>query len=112
MKFIPEYSLKENLLRKCYFAICLITCFLVSLVSLVAKTVVGQGSLIFLMLGERDSGEIDFYINTVVSTRNRSLETIDDYHVDNAFFNFTKYEEIMKESEKEENNKHFKNQPI
>ena len=109
MKFIPEYSLKENLRRKCYFAICLITCFLVSLVSLVAKTVVGQGSLIFLMLGERDSGEIDFYINTIVSTRNKSLETIDDYHVDNAFFNFTKYEEIMKESEKEEKDKHFKN---
>ena len=62
MKFIPEYSLKENLRRKCYFIICLITCFLVSLVCLVLKTVVSQGALIFLMLGEKDSGEMDFYI--------------------------------------------------
>ncbi len=102
MKFIAEYSLKENLRRKCYFTICLITCFLVSLVCLVAKTVVSQGSLIFLMIGEKDSGEIDFYINPSVTTRNSSLSKLDDYHRDNAFINFTKYEELMKESETDE----------
>ena len=96
MKFISEYSLKENLRRKCYFIICLITCFLVSLVSLVAKTVISQGSLIFLMLGERESGEIDFYITPSMTTRNSSFSKIDDYHIDYAFINFTKYEEIMK----------------
>ena len=95
MKFISEYSLKENLRRKCYFIICLITCFLVSLVCLVAKTVVSQGALIFLMLGEKDSGEIDFYLSTTPLRRNASLDSLDDYHIDNAFFNFTKYEELM-----------------
>ena len=95
MKFIPEYSLKENLRRKCYFAICLITCFLVSLVSLVAKAIVSQGALIFLMLGEKDSGEIDFYLSPTPLTRNSSYETLDDYHRDNAFINFTKYGELM-----------------
>ena len=110
MRFIAEYSLKENLRRKCYFIICLITCFLVSLVSLVAKTVVSQGSLIFLMLGEKDAGEIDFYIISSVSTRNNSLNNIDDYHRDNAFFNFTKYEKIMKESKlDDEENYNYKN---
>ena len=109
MKFASEYSLKENMRRKCYFFICLITCFLVSLVSLVAKTVVSQGSLIFLMLGERDSGEIDFYINPITTTRNSSLSKVEDFYKDNAFFNFTKYKEIMKESEKEENDEDFKN---
>ena len=102
MKFIAEYSLKENCRRKCYFIVCLITCFLISLVSLVAKTIVNQGSLIFLMLGEKDSGEIDFYINTIVSQRNRTITTIDDYYIDNTFINFTKFGEIMKKSKKEE----------
>ena len=95
MKFIPEYSFKENLRRKCYFAICLMTCFLVSLVSLVAKAIVGQGSLIFLMLGEKDSGEIDFYLLPTTLTRNTSYASLDDYHRDNAFINFTKYGQIM-----------------
>ena len=101
MKFIAEYSLKENLRRKCYFIVCLITCFLISLVSLVAKTIVSQGSLIFLMIGEKDSGEIDFYINVLSSKRNRTISKIDDYYRDNTFINFTKYEEIMKDSKKE-----------
>ena len=110
MRFIAEYSLKENLRRKCYFIICLITCFLVSLVILVAKTVVSQGSLIFLMLGEKDAGEIDFYILSSVSKRNNSLNNIDDYHRDNAFFNFKKYEKIMKESKlDDEENDNYKN---
>ena len=102
MKFIAEYSFKENCRRKCYFAVCLITCFLISLVSLVAKTIVSQGSLIFLMLGEKDSGEIDFYINPLVSLRNGTITKLDDYYKDNTFINFTKYEEIMKKSKKEE----------
>ena len=95
MKFISEYSLKENLRRKCYFIICLITCFLVSLVALVAKSVVSQGSLIFLMLGEKDSGEIDFYMMPTPLTRNTSYFNLDDYHKDNAFINFTKYGELL-----------------
>ena len=105
MKFISEYSLKENLRRKCYFIICLITCFLVSLVSLVLKTIVSQGALIFLMLGEKDSGEMDFYLMPTPLTRNSSYLSLDDYHKDNAFFNFTKYGELMKtyNSEEEEN---------
>ena len=103
MKFIAEYSFKENFRRKCYFIVCLITCFLVSLVCLVAKTIVSQGSLIFLMIGERDSGEMDFYITPVSRIRNSSYSKIDDYHIDNAFINFTKYGEIMRESEKENN---------
>ena len=105
MKFISEYSLKENLRRKCYFIICLITCFLVSLVALVAKAVVSQGSLIFLMLGEKDSGEIDFYMMPTPLTRNTSYFNLDDYHKDNAFINFTKYGELLssEKSEKEAN---------
>ena len=107
MKFISEYSLKENLRRKCYFIICLITCFLVSLVSLVAKTVISQGSLIFLMLGERESGEIDFYITPSMTTRNSSFSKIDDYHIDYAFINFTKYEEIMKDKKNKDKENPF-----
>ena len=79
MKFIPEYSLKENLRRKCYFIICLITCFLVSLVCLVLKTVVSQGALIFLMLGEKDSGEMDFYIQPTPFSRNSSLKFLNKF---------------------------------
>ena len=63
-----------------------------------------QGALIFLMLAEKDSGEIDFVITPLTKTRNASSSQIDDLHKDNAFINFTKYGEIMRESEKENNN--------
>ena len=101
MKFLIEYSLKENYRKKCYFIVCLITCFLVSLVCLVAKSIITQGSLIFLMLGEKDSGEMDFYLTPIVKTRNSSLLKIEDYHRDNAFINFTLYEEMMMRDENE-----------
>ena len=106
MKFITEYSLKENFRRKCYFIISFLTCFLVSLVCLVAKTVVSQGTLIFLMLGEKDSGEIDFYITSTTLIRNSSYIDIEDYYHDNSFINFTKYEELMfsEENSKKEAN--------
>ena len=104
MKFLIEYSFKENYRKKCYFIVCLITCFLVSLVCLVAKSIITQGSLIFLMLGEKDSGEIDFFLTPIVRTRNSSLLKIDDYHRDNAFINFTLYEEIMKDEDEEDKN--------
>ena len=99
MKFLIEFSLKESCRKKCYFFVCFITCFLVSVVCLVAKTIVNKGSLIFLMLGEKESGEIDFILTPSVKTRNSTLFTIDDFHRDNAFINFTEYREIMKESE-------------
>ena len=100
MRFIAEYSFKENCRKKCHFIVCLITCFLISIVSLLSKTIISQGSLIFLIIGEKDSGEIDFYINTLSRTRNNSYSNIDDFHIDNAFINFTKYAEIMNKSEK------------
>ena len=106
MKFISEYSLKENLRRKCYFVICLITCFLVSLVCLVAKTVVSQGALIFLMLGEKDSGEMDFYIQSTPLSRNSSF-SLDQYYKDNAFINFTKFGELMTSQSTEKENNPF-----
>ena len=106
MKFISEYSLKENLRRKCYFIICLITCFLVSLVCLVAKTVVSQGALIFLMLGEKDSGEMDFYIQSTPLSRNSSF-SLDQYYKDNAFINFTKFGELMTSQSTEKENNPF-----
>ena len=106
MKFISEYSLKENLRRKCYFIICHITCFLVSLVCLVAKTVVSQGALIFLMLGEKDSGEMDFYIQSTPLSRNSSF-SLDQYYKDNAFINFTKFGELMTSQSTEKENNPF-----
>ena len=110
MKFLFEYSIKENLRKKCNFLVCLITCFLVSLVCLVAKCIISQGYLIFLMLAEKDSGEIDFIISTNPMIRNSSLLKIDDFHHDHAFINFTKFGEVMNapdinnEEEKKDNN--------
>ena len=53
MKFLSELAIKESFRRKCNFLVCLLACFLVSIVCLISKTVVSQGSLIFLMIGER-----------------------------------------------------------
>lgn len=54
MNFVVSHAVKGNMRRKCYFIVCLFACFLVTLDSLISKTVVTQGSLIFLMLGEMD----------------------------------------------------------
>ena len=101
MKFIAEYSLKENLRKKCTFAICLLTCFFVSLICLVAKTIISQGSLIFLMLGEKESGEIDFYISPSTKVRTAYPEKPEDYYIDYAFINFTLYSELMSKNDEE-----------
>ena len=87
MKFLFEFSIKENFRKKCNFFICLITCFLVSLVCLVAKSIIMEGSLLFLLLGERDSGEIDFAIQPSSN---------------NEFLNYSNFEVIMKEANIEE----------
>ena len=101
MKFIAEYSIKENLRKKCTFAICLLTCFFVSLICLVAKTIISQGSLIFLMLGEKESGEMDFYIQPSMKTRTAYPEKPEDYYIDYAFINFTRYSELMSKNNEE-----------
>ena len=99
MSFPVEFCLKESCRKKCYFFVCFIACFLVSFVCLVAKTLVSQGSFLFLSISEKEVGEIDFILSPLVKTRNSSLFRIDDFHKDYAFINFTEYEEIMKEGE-------------
>ena len=64
MKFVLDHAIKESLRRKIYYFLCLFACFLVSLVSLIAKTVVAQGSVIFLMIAERRYGERDIILYT------------------------------------------------
>ena len=65
MNFVVFHAVKENMRRKCYFFVCLFACFLVTLVSLISKTVVTQGSLIFLMLGEKETGEMDIILTPI-----------------------------------------------
>ena len=62
MKFLSELAIKESLLRKCNFIVCLLSCFWASIVCLILKTVVSHGSLIFLMIGEREHGEMDIIL--------------------------------------------------
>lgn len=94
MSFAFTHAIKESLRRKFYYVVCLFACFLVTLVSLVSKTVVTQGSLIFLMLAEKETGEMDIIISPAQSTRNISNTSTaipSDYFYDYAFINYTKY---------------------
>ncbi len=66
MKFLSELAIKESLLRKCNFIVCLLSCFLVSIVCLISKTLVSQGSLIFSMYGEREHCEMEIILKTKI----------------------------------------------
>ena len=103
MKFLIGHSIKENLRRKCYFIVCLFACFLVSLVCLISKTVVSQGSLIFLMLGERENGEMDIILKPNYEPRRARKYFPSDFYTDYYFINNTKFFEIMKNFEGKDN---------
>ena len=64
MTFVFNHAIKESLRRKGYFIVCLFACFLVSLVCLIAKTIVTQGALIFYMIAEKRYGEMDIILFT------------------------------------------------
>ena len=95
MNFVVSHAVKENMRRKCYFIVCLFACFLVTLVSLISKTVVTQGSLIFLTLGEKETGEMDIILTPLKSERSRRHKNITDHFLDYAFINYTKYISII-----------------
>ena len=99
MNFVVSHAVKENMRRKCYFIVCLFACFLVTLVSLISKTVVTQGSLIFLMLGEKETGEMDIILSPLKSERSRRHKNITDYFVDYAYINYTKYKSIIENND-------------
>ena len=76
MKFALSHAIKEDSRKKCYYFICLFACFLVSLVSLVSKSIVTQGSLIFLMLSEKERGEMDIVFELVTSRRKENIHIL------------------------------------
>ena len=95
MKFVLDHAIKESLRRKIYYFLCLFACFLVSLVSLIAKTVVAQGSVIFLMIAERRYGERDIILYTYPFERKNNKLNFTDYYFDYAFINNSKFIEKM-----------------
>ena len=103
MKFLIDHAIKESLRRKCYFIVCLYACFLVSLVCLISKTVVSQGSLIFLMLGERENGEMDIILKPDYQPRRGRKFFPSDFYTDYYFINNTKFFEVMKKYEGKDN---------
>ena len=103
MKFLSELAIKESFRRKCNFLVCLLACFLVSIVCLISKTVVSQGSLIFLMLGEREYGEMDIILKPKFEERSYRKVLPEDYYTDYYFINNTKFSEIMSKFKKEDN---------
>ena len=102
MKFVVSHAIKENTRRKLYYFICLFACFLVTLVCFISKSIVTQGSIIFLMLAERDMGEMDIILKPKVKIRGRYNKTNpEDFFMDYAFINYSNFEEVLN---KENNN--------
>ena len=89
--FILTFTIQENYRHKCYYLLCLYASFLVTLVCLVSKNIVTQGSIIFLMLGERESGEMDIILSTKYRERNSKKTNIEDYYIDYSFINYTNF---------------------
>ena len=109
--FILTFTIQENYRHKCYYLLCLYASFLVTLVCLVSKNIVTQGSIIFLMLGERESGEMDIILSTKYRQRNNKKTMIEDNYIDYSFINYTNFGEIMekKYSIKNNNKKNINN---
>lgn len=94
MKFYIDHTIKETSSRKCNVITCLFACFLVYLVCLLSKTIVSQASVIFLMIGEKERGEIDIIINTKTNKRITN-DPIESNIYDNYFINFSQFEDII-----------------
>ena len=73
-----------------YMSFCL---FLVSLVSLVSKSIVTQGSLIFLMLSEKERGEMDIVFTPISNKRIEDISPPKNFYYDYAFINYSKFYE-------------------
>ena len=58
-KFLLSYSIKDTCSRKFYYILCLLCCFLVSLIALISNTVLSQAPIIFLFIAEDNVGQID-----------------------------------------------------
>lgn len=64
LSFIWFFSIKETCSRKCYFCLCLFSCLLVTIIALVANTILSEGPIIFVIMAENSVGEIDFSLST------------------------------------------------
>lgn len=93
LRLVMTHSIKETLSRKCYFALAFLSCFLVSLVALVANSVVSQGPIIFLLVAENNVGEQDYVVTALPTKVSSSEISLDKY-----FYRFINYTQIISNS--------------
>lgn len=63
--YMFSYSFRQITNNKCYFCLCLFSCLIVSVIALVANTILAEGPIIFVLVGEGNTGERDFIIKPV-----------------------------------------------
>ena len=98
IKFVVRYSIKETLKRKCYFCLSFISCLLVCLVSLVSKTILNQTPIIFLIVSEINSGEMDILLKPIRTPNKETSENL-KYQAYDIYLNYTRLEKIFRENQ-------------
>ena len=88
-KFLVTHSIKDITRRRCYYLICLFASFLIGLVALISKIVVDQGPIIFLMLAEQKTGQIDISIKPITMAKLSRNSNPEDYRNLYTFINYT-----------------------
>ncbi len=98
LRFLMSYSLSEISRRKCYFCLCLTSCFIASLVALISNTVLNQGPIIFVMIAQTNEGEID----ATITPKPIKLPVFDilDEQIYYGMLNHSLYEEVTKGEKK------------
>lgn len=98
LKFLIQYSYQETSRRKCYYIISLFACFIVSIIALIINSFLSQANIIFLLLAEESSGEIDVKLS--VSNVYQIESSVLDYR---SFYSFLNYSLLVETSNDNEN---------
>jgi ABC-type antimicrobial peptide transport system permease subunit len=95
-RFLIGHSFKESKRRFCYFILCLTSCFLITLVSLISKSILEQAPVIFLMIAEQNVGETDIVIRPIPRLFSKpNPENVYEFQYFDAHLNVTQFIERM-----------------
>ena len=92
-RFFMKHSFRDVGRHKCHFCLALCSVLIVVLSTLVVNTVIAQGPVIFLKLGEQENGEIDAtYVNSYYGVTDTNF-----YWNDLQALNYTRGIEVLEE---------------
>ena len=88
-RFFFKHAFKDIGKHKCHFMLALCSVFIVVLASLVIKSIVAKGPIVFMQLGQNSVGAFDGYFYPRTAYRSSTINTFEDN------FRYVNYERVL-----------------